>query len=398
MKVLSVLHFPVFGGPHNRNARIGGLLRGNGVDTTLLLPIEADAAAERVRSHGCETLLMPLARLRRTLNPATHVRFMFEFRANVRAISDVIVGQGIDVVVVNGLMNPHAAIAARRTGRPVVWQILDSFPPPAVRAVMRPLVKQYATVVMSTGAQVARDHLGRPETSPPTVLFHPPVDLKRFSPSCEVRNRMRSELGFVGDAWVVGNVANVNPMKGHLTFVKAAVALRAQLPHANFVIFGQTYPHHAEYAKRVLDEARKAGFVPGHDFRIVDPGRRVDELAQALDLYWVSSEPRSEGISTAAEEAMALGIPVVSTATGSMAEIVRDGETGFMVGERDADGLASRSLQIAMDPELHRKMCAGARNFALGKFDVSRCAQIHHAAYRAALGDLQALETVELWR
>ena len=55
----------------------------------------------------------------------------------------------------------------------------------------------------------------------------------------------------------------------------------------------------------LLDEAESLGLRIGTDFFVVDPGLRVSELAPALDLYWLTSEPRSEGIPTTVEEAMA---------------------------------------------------------------------------------------------
>lgn len=391
MRVLSVLHFPVFGGPHNRNAKIGSLLAQQGVESTLLLPEDAVEAAARVEAAGCKTLRIPLARLRKSLRPAEHVRFIRSFGRNIAEIRQIIRRDAIDVVVVNGLMNPHAAIAARREGVPVVWQILDSLPPAFVRRIMRPLLNRYATVVMCTGAKVARDHLGDGKSRMPVVLFYPPVDLRHFDPQLGTRAVARTELGF-GDAdVVVGNVANVNPMKGHLTFVRAAAAAKRVNPHLRFVIFGQTYDNHRSYTEQLTAEAASLGLRLGKDLQIVNPGTRVAELAQALDIYWLTSEPRSEGISTAAEEAMALGLPVISTETGSMNEIVRHGESGFMVAPHDVDAICRHTLNLVDDPTLRDRMGSASRRFALAHFAAEQCAALHHAAYRAACGDKDAL-------
>lgn len=394
MRVLSVLHFPVFGGPHNRNAKVGALLRDQGIDSTLLLPEDAIEAASRVEAAGCKTLRIPLARLRKSLRPAEHVRFIRSFGRNIAEIRQIIRQSAIDVVVVNGLMNPHAAIAARREGVPVVWQILDSVPPAFVRRIMRPLLNRYASIVMCTGAKVARDHLGNGNARMPVVLFYPPVDLRRFDTQPLTRATARAELGFGESDVVIGNIANVNPMKGHLTFVRAAAAARRVNPHLRFVIFGQTYDNHRPYTERLVAEAASLGLQLGKDLQIVNPGSRVAELAQALDIYWLTSEPRSEGISTAAEEAMSLGLPVISTETGSMNEIVRHGENGFMVAPYDVEAICRHTLNLVDDLELRRKMGSASRRFALDHFAAEQCAALHHAAYRAACGDKQALHQV----
>ena len=395
MKILSVLHFPVFGGPHNRNAKVGAILRSEGVDSTLLLPETAAEAAARVEAAGCKTLMMPLARLRKSLNPAEHVRYTLAFRHNVRDIRRIIREKEIDVVVVNGLMNPHAAIAAKRERVPVVWQILDSVPPTMVRRFMRPMLMRYATVIMCTGRKVAEDHLGDALSQKPLILFHPPVDLKRFEPRSETRGAARAELGFGESDVVVGNIANVNPMKGHMTFVRAAAAAKRVDPRLRFVIFGQTYDNHRPYTERLLAEAASLGLEFGKDLQIVNPGTRVAEVAQALDIYWLTSEPRSEGISTAAEEAMALGLPVISTETGSMSEIVRDGESGFMVAPYDVEAIGRHTLALASDEALRKRLGNGARAFALANFAAERCAALHLDAYRAACGHARAVQGLQ---
>jgi glycosyltransferase involved in cell wall biosynthesis len=395
MKILSVLHFPVFGGPHNRNAKVGALLRGEGVDSTLLLPETAVDAARRVEAAGCKTHTMPLARLRKSLNPAEHIRYIRSFRHNVRDIRKIIREKEIDVVVVNGLMNPHAAIAAKREHVPVVWQILDSVPPAKVRRLMRPLLMRYATVIMCTGRKVAVDHLGEALSHKPLILFHPPVDLKRFEPRPETRAAARAELGLGESDLVVGNIANVNPMKGHLTFVRAAAAARKVDPRLRFVIFGQTYDNHRPYTERLLAQAAGLGLELGKDLQIVDPGTRVAELAQALDIYWLTSEPRSEGISTAAEEAMALGLPVISTETGSMSEIVLDGESGFMVAPHDIEAISRHTVALAADEALRQRLGNGARAFALKHFAMEQCAALHLDAYRTALRHSRAVQGLQ---
>lgn len=397
MRVLSVLHFPVFGGPHNRNARIGSLLKKENVETILLLPDDAFQAAARVEAAGTETICIPLARLRKTLRPGEHLKLLQSYGQNIKDIRSVIRERSIDVVVVNGLMNPHAAIAAKREKVAVVWQILDTAPPPMVRRFMRPILTRYADVIMCTGTKVAEDHLGTDKPRQPVVLFNPPVDIHRFTPAMTIRTAMRQELGFGDENLVIGNVANVNPMKGHGTFIRAAAKVKSRYAHAVFVIFGQTYTNHAEYVRQLTTEAKALGLELGKDLKIVNPDERVAELAQALDIYWHTSEPRSEGISTAVEEAMALGLPVISTETGSMAEIVRHGVSGFMVAPYDTDAICQHTIELAENNGLRQGFGAAARQFAFEHFATDRCALAHFSAYRAALGDVDALADVSTW-
>jgi glycosyltransferase involved in cell wall biosynthesis len=55
-------------------------------------------------------------------------------------------------------------------------------------------------------------------------------------------------------------------------------------------------------------------------------------------------------------EAAAAGKPVVATATGGTAEILREGETGYLVERRDVDGMASCVARLVADDSLRRDM------------------------------------------
>jgi glycosyltransferase involved in cell wall biosynthesis len=98
--------------------------------------------------------------------------------------------------------------------------------------------------------------------------------------------------------------------------------------------------------------------------------RSIDGVRAALaraDVFIVSSV--SEGASRAALEAMAMGLPVVTTDAGGMPEIVEDGVHGLVVGRRDPQALAAAFGALSRDGDLRRAMgeraAAHARGFAM---------------------------------
>lgn len=385
MRVLSVIHYPVYGGPHNRNRRVAPLLTSTGMETVVLLPDEPGNAADRLIEGGLDVITIPLTRIRAKWNPLYHLRLFARLWGDVARIRQVIREREIDVVQINGLVNPQGAIAAKLERVPVVWQILDTYPPIWLRRLVMPLVKRLANVVMCTGLQVAAEHPGATDFKDNLVLFYPPVDLEQFTNSEERRELARRELALPEDTFVVGTVGNVNPQKGHLTFVRAAARLKKRISGVRFVILGATHSNHRALTVRILREAASLGLLDGVDISIVDPGAKVFQLEPAFDVFWMTSEPRSEGIPTAAEEAMALGIPVVGTEVGSLGEIVREGQTGFVVAPYDVDGLVERTMRLYNDRSLSIKLSEQAQADALSKFGVRRCADSHRQAYVRAL-------------
>lgn len=91
-------------------------------------------------------------------------------------------------------------------------------------------------------------------------------------------------------------------------------------------------------------------------------GERSDapRLMQAADVLVSSS--RDEGLSNSILEAMAHGLPVVATAVGGTPELIRDGESGLLVANEDAPGLAAALARVLADPSLRQQLGRGARS------------------------------------
>ncbi len=110
----------------------------------------------------------------------------------------------------------------------------------------------------------------------------------------------------------------------------------------------------------------------------------VHELMQALDVYWMTPKPRSEGIPTSMEEAMALALPVVTFDVGSIAELVEHGVSGFVIRDQDPAAVAARTVEHLMDPARRAAMGNKGREFVVTHASLEACAERHMTAYRLA--------------
>jgi len=118
-------------------------------------------------------------------------------------------------------------------------------------------------------------------------------------------------------------------------------------------------------------------------------GRRspaeVAEALQRADIFLHTS--CSEGISNAVLEAMATGLPVVTSDAGGMREAVRDGLDGFVVPVRDAEATAAAMTRLAGDPDLRAAMGISGRGRVEERFRLDQqvsdfVALLHEAAGR----------------
>ena len=157
-------------------------------------------------------------------------------------------------------------------------------------------------------------------------------DLQRLRPDLETGAAVRRELGLSLDATVVGHVARFHPMKDHASFLRAAVRVAHENPSARFLLVGREVSP---------DNPGLAGIVPPELLEhFVFTGERSDphRLMQAMDVLATSSA-WGEGFPNVLGEAMACGLPCVTTDVGDSAAIV--GDTGFVVPSADAQALAS---------------------------------------------------------
>ncbi len=154
----------------------------------------------------------------------------------------------------------------------------------------------------------------------------------------------REALGIANDAFVVGTVGRLDPVKNLPALLRAHAVVNAQHPHAHLVIVGGG-PEQA----MLEAEARRLGISDAVTFA----GHRGDVrfLMSGFDVYVNCST--YEGVSLTILEAMAAALPVVATRVGGNPEVVIDHETGLLVpghARAVADGVLALAGRPAPPP------------------------------------------------
>jgi glycosyltransferase involved in cell wall biosynthesis len=182
-------------------------------------------------------------------------------------------------------------------------------------------------------------------------------------------------LGLEPGDRVVGNVAACVGHKGQRFLVEAAPRVLEACPRARFVIVGD-----GVLRPELERQARDLGVAD----RVLFPGFREDvpTLLRLFDVFCFPSV--MEGLGTSLLDAMALGLPVVSTRAGGIPEVVRDDVDGLLVEPGDAAALADALLGVLGDAGLAARLGAAARE-RVGAFSVGRMVAGTLAAYEWAL-------------
>jgi glycosyltransferase involved in cell wall biosynthesis/O-antigen/teichoic acid export membrane protein len=204
------------------------------------------------------------------------------------------------------------------------------------------------------------------------------IDTQRFSPATEAqRVELRRRLGLPADRILVMYVGRLAFSKGVLDLAEAWRTVSRAHPHAQLVLLGSG-SHSGDDCEAQLHEHIHAGGV-ANVVTFAGEKHNVHEYLQAADVFVMPSH--SEGFCLALVEAMACGLPVVSTPVGVAPELIRDRENGFLAACREPRDLA-RALCSALDgPERWSSLGAKARAAVASRFSMPSIARAYQTLF-----------------
>lgn len=148
--------------------------------------------------------------------------------------------------------------------------------------------------------------------------------------------------------------------KGAEMLIKAFKQVQQVYPNTKLCLIGE-----GELKNKLQQLSKKMHLEQHIEFKgALTHSQVVEQLEQAHIFCLPSMKDRSgnqEGIPNAIKEAMACGIPVVSTYHSGIPELIEDGKTGHLVSEQDVDGLAEKLMYLIRHPELWKEVGRNAR-------------------------------------
>jgi glycosyltransferase involved in cell wall biosynthesis len=318
-------------------------MRARGYEVSVAAAAEADIIREAPR-YNVPVHIAPINRRR-----PSAIRSLLKLFKRIRP----------DVVVPHSSTDTWLVVLAARLSsvRPAVVRERHLSTPVNAGALNRWLYGNALDKLVTTGAFIRLQLIERLGLDPDSVVNIPTgTDMTRFNPGDKVK--AREKLKLPADRPVIGIVATLRSWKGHRFLISALRDPR--LANATLVIVGDG-PQGPPLREQAAAE--------GVSDRVVFAGQQ-NEVAPWLHAFDVFVLPSTghETTPQAIQQAMACGIPVVTTPAGAGLELVEHEVTGVVVKPEDVHSLADGIVRVLTDRDLAARLKTAGRHHVMSRF------------------------------
>lgn len=203
------------------------------------------------------------------------------------------------------------------------------------------------------------------------------IDVEAIACQGDQRAAVRAEFGYSDSTPLIGNVANLSPIKRHDLLIRAFAGLHRQRSDARLIVVGQ----YRDRLEELTDLATQLGV--GDAVRFTGPRDDVARILSALDVFCLSSD--SEGLPVSLLEAMAARRAVVCTEVGGIPGVIEDQRDGLLVPADNVDALHAALTRLVDDGTLRDQLGRHAHQRVTRDFDISRMVRGVEAIYHSLL-------------
>jgi glycosyltransferase involved in cell wall biosynthesis len=205
-------------------------------------------------------------------------------------------------------------------------------------------------------------------------VVHNGIDTKNFG-DFSARGMVRKVLG-INDVFLVGMIARLSDVKGHIYLIRAMPQVIKSFPTAKLLIIGEGRMQNA-----LIKEVNTLGIQENVLF--IPRVSNTQDMLAAMDIFVMPS--LQEGLGLALIEAMAQGIAVVGSAVGGIKTLIQDKLNGLLVAPADSAALAQAMITLLSDAALRRVLGARAREFITANFSKEEMVSKTEIVYQQSL-------------
>ena len=309
------------------------------------------------------------------------VRNLLNIINSMRKIFFIARRYGVKLLHSNGPQtNLPAGLVGRILGIPVVWHARNLLKPGMIDIDRKTGFLPHKIICNSEAIKM---RFMVPRIEQKAIKIVNSVDLADYDLTIS-SSRIREMFGIPPDALVVGMTSRLGSDKGHLTLLKAVAMLKDQYPNIWVLIVGDNvFEIDAWVPEFLKNEAKELGIAD----RVIFAGfrRDVPQLYAGMDIFVLGTD--AEPCGRVIFEAMAMAKPVVGTNNGGTAEIVVDGETGYLYRYGKPQELAAKLESLFSNPQLISRMGRKGRKRVEENFTIEKYVEKTQKEYLKLIGE-----------
>lgn len=189
----------------------------------------------------------------------------------------------------------------------------------------------------------------------------------RIEPFLKARNELafRQTLGLAENAFVIGKIGRLAPLKGHADLFQAFAGLLPQYPQARLLLIGD-----GPLRAQLQAEAQSMGSRDKIIFAGLVPPAEVPRYVGIMDC--LAHLSHREALSRALPQALAAAKPVIAYDFDGADEVCLHGETGFLVRTGDVPSVINHLVELARDPSLRSRFGQSGQQLVKDQFPVEK--------------------------
>jgi glycosyltransferase involved in cell wall biosynthesis len=195
------------------------------------------------------------------------------------------------------------------------------------------------------------------------AVIHHGIDMTIYqAPSSGYQAQRKKELGLSAGP-VVGIVARLSDVKGHIYLIQAMKDVLKKVPQAQLLMVGE-----GKEKERLTKLTRRLGMQ--QNVFLINSAIDTAEVLSAMDIFVLPS--LQEGLGLSLMEAMAMGLGAIGSDVGGIRSLIQDGSSGLLVKPRDAVALSAAILELLQNPDKARSLGEQARFFIRNSFSLDK--------------------------
>ena len=375
MRILRVITRLNIGGPSIQAIALTSRLAARGAVTTLLHGRLGAGEGDMRYLAAADANLQFVPTLQRAIAPLDDLRALLTLYGEMRRFKPTIVHTHMAKA---GLLGRVAAVAYNHTRGPAPrarvvhtyhGHVLEGYFGGLATTIFIALERQMARVtdaIIAISPAIRADLLNTYRIGRADQYRIVPLgfDLSAFAAIDEAaRRRARAELQIAAGAPVLATVGRLTAIKNYSLLLEAAQRVAARFPNLVVLLAGD-----GELRADLEAQAARLGIAA--NLRFLGWRRDLPTIYAATDVFALTS--RNEGTPVALIEAMAAGVPGVSTDVGGVGDVIASEAMGVRVAVDDVAGFSTAVERLLGDPAARLAMGAAARAHVLSRYDIVR--------------------------